>query len=74
MRPTYPYAPVKPREIPRMLDLAAFEHGMESFIEVGRTPKSEKVEILGEKTHQLKKRLEADVQQAEHGPLEAVTR
>lgn len=67
----YPFAPLKPREIPQMLTTAAFEHGVDMFAAISR---GNQTAASDHGSHELKRRLEADIQQLELGPLSAVTR
>lgn len=63
MRQTrYPYAPLLPREIPILLSIAALNHGIELMLNRARpTARSEQ---LAQQTHDLRKRVESDLQHA----------
>lgn len=61
MTNTYPYAPLKPREIPAKMLRTTFEYGMQAYSEAGSRKASQKLADLAEQSFQLEKRLLADI-------------
>lgn len=69
---TYPYAPLKPTQAARRLRNAVLSYGVGLGIDSRDSIKSEQTTRDGNLADHLEERVQADMQQLEFGPLEAV--